>query len=102
MITDPMSIGGDNRLGNNFVIFMPLIMEKPFGLYDYAEELDNRQTTASGDLLAAAIDRNFGQAPHNVFLTSALAFGLPAAVAQILLYLSILRRSIWILRFRQG
>jgi hypothetical protein len=98
MVTDPRSVYDDNRLGRNFAIFFPLLVERPFGLYDYVGIMENRHVVSSGDKLEAAVRLNNGQEPHNIFLTSALAFGLPAAAAQMILYLSICVRSIKELR----
>ncbi len=84
----------DARLVQTWSTFMPIIMDYPLGLPVDSETLRKSPHMSEYQTARLAFARNGWYDPHNIFMTTAVSFGVPAAVAQIWLYFSVVWRAI--------
>jgi hypothetical protein len=92
-LTDEDVLTEDVRLSTTWQAYVPLIWEAPVG-YAHAlssvEYWDRVSVVDRSASYLAVMDELGGVAPHNIFLTTAVAYGPVASIAQLVLYGSVL------------
>jgi hypothetical protein len=92
-VTDEVGITADVRLSTTWQAYVPLIWEAPVGYANALESLEFWDRVATVDRSAsylAVMNELGGVAPHNIILTTGVAYGAPAAVALVVLYGTVL------------
>tara|TARA_B110000879_G_scaffold202769_1_gene279544 strand:- start:2741 stop:4048 length:1308 start_codon:yes stop_codon:yes gene_type:complete len=84
----------DGRITDTWTIFIPLIIDKPFGVSSSEREGRDGSVNMGSNLSASeTLKENNGYDPHNFIMTTMLYFGIPAGLSLLGIYLAVIYKG---------
>ncbi len=91
IINKTEKVKNDMRTAGTWEVFYPVISKYPFGVPENVRNMDGKSIIGGNSTkeYKVAMKKTDGYDPHNLLITTAVYFGLPAAILLFIFYLNI-------------